>query len=52
MKLWGLAWVVAADRGIPGTAAVQQRQNYFDDPLVRVSSAVAGCPQYKTTKAP
>lgn len=35
---------LAASLTVPGPAAAQERKNFFDDPFLRVTSAVAGCP--------
>ena len=42
LKEW--AGLGVAGLGLLAPAAAQDRQNYFDDPFVQVTSSVAGCP--------
>ncbi|MEP6792169.1 MAG: BON domain-containing protein [Ramlibacter sp.] len=44
MRLCRFACVLAAMLGLPAVATAQQRQNYFNDPLIQVTSAIPGCP--------
>ncbi|MBI2768238.1 MAG: BON domain-containing protein [Burkholderiales bacterium] len=43
MRLGRWVWM-AMGLALPAIAAAQERQNYFNDPLLQVTSAVAGCP--------
>jgi BON domain len=45
MRAQCLILAITAMTANPGTCAEEERRNYFDDPFVQVTSAIANCPK-------